>query len=198
MTYRSNRHFDILNENILFGMKGSSSVPQMRNLYESRRSAYGNGLALLNTVSHDEDNYADPWEALLRYGVHRTMDGAPMLFSVQELGLSTLFGFDLLERNFGKFIPYFKTYNSMVPVWNDQLFHVYAGINAARQMSPALCSPDRYFFEPARRWRAQRDLVDCEVRVCGCLPSISGCGFCVHEHRSRFGSSRGRSGGDDL
>ena len=151
VTYRSNRHFDILNENVLFGMKSSSTVPQMRALYGDRRNAYGGGLVLLNTVSHDEDNYADPWEALLRYAVHSTIDGAPMLFSGQELGLSALFGFDLLEKNFGKFIPHFKTYNSMVPLWNDtdfgndQLFHVYAGINAARHASPALRSPNRYF-----------------------------------------------------
>lgn len=130
---------------------GHFDVLQMRSLYEDRRSAYGKGLVLLNTVSHDEDNYADPWEALLRYAVHSTIDGAPMLFSGQELGLSTLFGFDLMEKYFGKFIPHFKTYNSMVPLWNDtdfgnhQLFHVYAGINAARQSSAALRSTNRYF-----------------------------------------------------
>ena len=156
VTYRSSRHFDVLNENILFAMKGlnvgsNSMVTDFRNLFESRRTAYGQAMVLLNTTSHDEDNYGDPWEALIREAVCGSIDGVPMIFSGQELGMSTLYGVDLWERNFGKFIPHFKTYNSMMPLWTntdyglDQLSPVWAGIGDARKNSPALRSSNRYF-----------------------------------------------------
>ena len=151
--YRSNRHFDILNENILFAVKGASVANDYRSMLESRRTAFGQGLVLLNTVSHDEDNYGNPWDAVLRYAALATNDGAPMLFPGQELGIATFFGYDLMEKNFGKYIPHFKTYNSMMPLWNnsdfgnDQLFPVYSGINAARAFSPALRSSSRWFMD---------------------------------------------------
>ncbi|WP_193213758.1 hypothetical protein [Luteolibacter marinus] len=158
VTYRSARSFDILNENILFGMKaldvGSNSMTSgFRSLFESRRGSYGQGLVLLNTTSHDEDNYNDPWQALLRYAACSTIDGVPMIFPGQELGISTLYGYDLLEKNLGKFIPHFKTWNSMMPLWTnsdfglDQLQPVYAAIGRARRASPALRSPNRYFLD---------------------------------------------------
>ncbi|QTN33379.1 hypothetical protein HZ994_13995 [Akkermansiaceae bacterium] len=149
--YRSNRHFDILNENILFAAKGASNRNDFVSMFETRRSAFGQGLVLLNTVSHDEDNYANPWDAAARFAIFSTNDGAPMIFPGQELGISTFFGYDLMEKNFGKYIPHFKTYNSMMPLWsdtdfgNDQLFHVYSGINAARSLSAALRSSNRWF-----------------------------------------------------
>lgn len=149
--YRSNRHFDILNENILFDAKSATNKNQFVAMLETRRTAFGQGLVLLNTVSHDEDNYPNPWDAAARYAIFSTNDGAPMLFPGQELGISTFFGYDLMEKNFGKYIPHFKTYNSMMPLWldtdfgNDQLFNVYSAINAARSSSPALRSSNRWF-----------------------------------------------------
>ena len=153
VTYRSNRHFDILNENIVFPLKSAGDDDAYRNIFESRRDAYGQGLVLINNVSHDEENYADPWEALIRYSVASTMDGVPMLFPGQELGISTTFGYDHYEVNFGKTIPHFKRHNSMQPAWNDndfgndQLFPVYAGMGAARQFSPALRASNRWFMD---------------------------------------------------
>lgn len=152
--YRSNRHFDILNENIIFALKGAGNTTAYRSILEERRSSFGQGLVLLNTVSHDEANYVDPWEAVIRYGVVSSVDGSPMLFAGQELGLSEKYGYDLMEINFGKHIPHFKTFNSMMPLWldgdfgNDQLFPVYSGINRARNQSPALRSSNRYFLNP--------------------------------------------------
>jgi hypothetical protein len=149
--YRSNRHFDILNENIIFAIKGASHPNDYRSIYEQRRQSYGQGLILLNTVSHDEENYVDPWEALIRYAASSTIDGAPMIFMGQELGISRDFGFDRYEINFGKKIPHFKKFNSMMPIWsdtdfgNDQLYPVYAAINHARHSSPALRSSLRWF-----------------------------------------------------
>lgn len=152
--YRSNRHFDVLNENIIFALQGAGDATAYRSILESRRGSFGQGLVLLNTVSHDEKNYVDPWEAVIRYGAVSTVDGNPMLFAGQELGLSEKFGYDLMEINFGKHIPHFKTWNSMMPLWNDtdfgndQLFPVYAAINRARNQSPALRSSNRYFLNP--------------------------------------------------
>lgn len=151
--YRSNRHFDILNENILFAAKGASNKYDFSSMFESRRSSFGQGLVLLNTVSHDEDNYDNPWAALARFATFSTIDGAPMIFPGQELGISKFYGYDLMEKNFGKYIPHFKTYNSMMPLWNDtgfgndQLYLVYAAINQARSGSPALRSSNRWFME---------------------------------------------------
>lgn len=158
VTYRSARHFDILNENILFAMKGlspdsNSMTSDFRGLFEARRNAYGQGLVLLNTTSHDEDNYNEPWQALVRYAACSTIDGVPMIFPGQERGISTMYGYDLMERNFGKFIPHFKTWNSMMPLWTNtdfglaRLYHVYAAIGRARHASPALRSSNRYFID---------------------------------------------------
>jgi hypothetical protein len=86
VTYRRRGTSTFLNENILFDMKalnvGSNSMTSgFRNLLEQRRTDYGQALVLLNTTSHDEQNYNDPWQALLRYAVCATIDGAPMIFT---------------------------------------------------------------------------------------------------------------------
>jgi glycosidase len=153
VTYRSNRHFDILNENIVFPLASATTAGDYRNIFETRRNAYGQGLVLINNVSHDEKNYSDPWEALIRYSVAGSIDGVPMIFPGQELGISETFGYNHYELNFGKLIPHFKRFNSMQPVWNDtnfgndQLYPVFAGIGAARSASPALRSSNRWFLD---------------------------------------------------
>jgi hypothetical protein len=153
VTYRSNRHFDILNENIVFPLKSASTDDDYANIFEGRRNAYGQGLVLINNVSHDEENYQDPWEALIRFSVGASMDGVPMIFPGQELGISTNTGYQHYEVNFGKTIPHFKRFNSMDPIWNDadfgndQLYPVYAGMGAARKSSPALRSSNRWFLD---------------------------------------------------
>jgi hypothetical protein len=155
VTYRSNRHFDILNENLIFDLQNAATASDYRNAFEARRTAYGQGLVLLNDVSHDEQSYSDPYQALIRHMVVSTIDGAPMIFYGEELGISTYFGFNLYELNFGKTIPQFKTFNSLQPICDpanrnyglDQLWPVYAAINQAREFSPALRSSNRYFLD---------------------------------------------------
>lgn len=136
-----------------------------------RRNAYGQGLVLLNTSSHDEDHYQDPWQALVRYAANSSIDGVPLVFPGQELGLSgtvippndtnlglTPFGYDRYEINSNKPIPHFKKYNSLMPLWlqttpgNEsynygvsQLAKAYEGIGQARKFSPALRSSNRHF-----------------------------------------------------
>ncbi|HAV12008.1 MAG TPA: hypothetical protein DCX06_00730, partial [Opitutae bacterium] len=153
VTYRSNRHFDIMNENIVFPLKSAGDASAYRQIFEDRRNSYGQGLVLLNNTSHDEENYVDPFEALVRYSVVGAMDGVPLVFMGQELGISRTFGFTFYETNFGKQIGHFKKYNSIDPIWddgdfgNDQIYQVYAGINSARLFSPALRSNNRWFLD---------------------------------------------------
>jgi len=153
VTYRSNRHFDILNENLIFDLQSAAVAGDYRNAFEARRTAYGQSLILLNNVSHDEQSYADPYQALIRYLACGAIDGAPMTCYGEELGISTYFGFDEYQVNFGKTIPNFMVYNDLQPVCNptnrtfalDQLYPVYAAVNQARQFSPALRSSNRYY-----------------------------------------------------
>ncbi|MCX6896709.1 MAG: alpha-amylase family glycosyl hydrolase [Verrucomicrobia bacterium] len=155
VTYRSNRHFDMLNENIVFSLKSAANATDYRNIFESRRAAYGQGLVLLNITSHDEETYDDPFQMLVRYTVNGTIDGAPMIFYGQELGVSRLFGFDRYELNFGKEVPHFKKFNSLQPILypgnrtngQDYLYPVYAAVNQARQFSRALKSSNRWFID---------------------------------------------------
>jgi Bacterial cadherin-like domain/Alpha amylase, catalytic domain len=153
VTYRSNRHFDVLNENLLFALQSAATASDYRNAYDSRRNSYGQGLVLLNDTSHDEETYSDPYQGLIRFMASSTIDGAPMIFYGEELGVSTYFGFNLYQLNFGKTIPHFMVYNSLQPIFNpanrtyglDQLWPVYAAVNQARQFSTALRSPNRYY-----------------------------------------------------
>lgn len=160
VTYRSSRHFEILNENIVFPLKSAGNAQDYRNIFEGRRNAYGQALVLTNSVSHDEENYADPWQVMVRNAATGSMDGATLIFPGQELGISTdtstgvfNFGYQHYEENFGKQIPHFKRWNSMMPAWNDgnfgndQLYPVHSGIQTARGNSPALRSPNRWFLD---------------------------------------------------
>ena len=153
VTYRSNRHFDILNENIVFPLQGAATATDYRSIFEARRAAYGQSLVLLNNTSHDEQTYSDPFAALIRYLACSTIDGAPMTFYGEELGVSTTFGFDQYEQNFGKTIPQFKKFNSLQPIFHnrangvDFLWPVYAAVNQARGFSAALRNSNRYFLD---------------------------------------------------
>jgi len=164
VTYRSSRHFPVLNENIVFPWSEAATTAQHRSIFEDRRNAYGQSLVLLNNTSHDEKSFADPWEAVVRYAVGSTIDGAPMIMYGQEIGTGQFFqdsspqgSFDFYELNFRKRIPHFKKWNSMQPQWtawenNDLgvqfLQPVYSGIGLAREMSPALRSSSRWFLNP--------------------------------------------------
>ena len=153
VTYRSARHFDILNENIVFPLKSATNKFSYRTIFEDRRNAYGQGLVLMNTSSHDEESYTDPWQAIVRTAVTATNDGLAMIFPGQELGISRTFGYSHYETNFGKQIAHFKRWNSMMPIWNDtnygndQIYPVLAGMLNARNRSPALRSSNRWFLD---------------------------------------------------
>jgi hypothetical protein len=170
VTYRSARHFDVLNEKIIYELHSATSATQFRQIFESRRSSYGDALVLLNTASHDEDTYQDPYQALMRFAVVSTIDGVTMIFPGQELGLrGTIvppsdsntaagppFGYARYDDPFfDKPIPAFKVYNSMMPLWSRPtasgdvkfLSNLYSAVNLARGGSDALRSGNRFFLK---------------------------------------------------
>ncbi len=122
VTYRSNRHFDILNENIVDAYQSASTTQNYRDIFDARRSSYGQSLILMNGTSQDEQTYSDPFQGLIRYMVSSTIDGVPMIFYGQENGISTTFGFTHYEENFGKEIPHFKEFNSLQPILGSQTY----------------------------------------------------------------------------
>jgi glycosidase len=154
VTYRSNRHFDILNENIVFPLKSAGNSTDYRKVFEDRRSAYGQGLVLLNNTSHDEESYVNFWHPLMRYNVTCTVDGAPMIFMGQELGITRTAGFTFYETNFGKQVAHFKKFNSMQPAWLNRAaspfgeqfaWDAFSAAGQARRFSPALKSNNRWY-----------------------------------------------------
>jgi len=171
VTYRSARHFDVLNENIIYELHHARTASDFRRIYDDRRNNYGDGLVLLNTSSQDEDNYKDPFEAFLRFAANSTIDGVPMIFPGQELGIrgtiippndsvssaGPAYGYERYESGFaGKPIPHFKTFNSLMPLWRDlagnntdakRLYDLYGSIGQARSSSPALRSSNRVFLQ---------------------------------------------------
>ena len=160
VTYRSNRHFDILNENIVFPLKDATSRTNYQGIFDTRRAQYSNSIVLTNSTSHDEENYADPFEALIRYGVTNTVQGAPMIFMGQEQGISFDNGFTFYENNLNKEIGHFKKFNSLQPIWSNtnpalaQLYPAYAAIGQARAHSPALRSLTEYYLNGDARIHA--------------------------------------------
>ena len=153
VTYRSNRHFDILNENIVFPLQAAGNRTDYRNIFDQRRAQYSGSLVLTNATSHDEKNYLDPYQALIRFSVTNTVQGAPLIFMGQEQGISTTHGFTFYETNFGKQIGHFKKFNSLQPIWDDtnfanaQLHPAYSAIGRARAQSPALSAATEYYLE---------------------------------------------------
>ena len=167
VTYRSGRQFDILNDNLIYGLHTATTASDFVALYRSRHQAYGDALVLLNTTSQDEDNYKDPYEAALRFAVNSAAYGATLIFPGQELGLrgtivppdgnptgSQPFGYDRFQLNFGKLIPDFENYNSMMPLWRQlarntgdavHLRAFYTAVSQARRASPALRSGNTWF-----------------------------------------------------
>ncbi len=107
--YRSARHFDILNENMLYTWRDdffdyrtyadqTSNVPNrttalIYNAFDSRKNAFELSPVLLNLISHDEIFPTDDqWSLAYAYAINAAMDGVPMLFYGQENGAQNNFG----------------------------------------------------------------------------------------------------------
>ena len=151
--FRSNRQFDILNENMVFRFTQDhvSDPGKLAEELENRRQAYGNGLILLNETCHDEViPWGDPQATASRYAMVSAVDGVPMIFYGQEQAISKFErdewgngdnpegadkwkGFLKFESNFGKWIPHFKTWNKML-VW-DEMVYSNGTANASRDIA---------------------------------------------------------------
>ena len=160
--YRSNRHFDILNESLVFQFTQAhvSDPGSLRTQLENRRTAYGGGAVLLNLTGHDEVlPWSDPWVTASRYAMVSAVMGVPMVFYGQEQGIGPYAGsadkwtgFTDFELNFGKNIPHFKKWNKL-RVWEEppleaasrEMAQWHGRVNWARLNSPALQSPNQYF-----------------------------------------------------
>jgi hypothetical protein len=66
VTYRSNRHFDVLNENLIYAFHGATKASDFQSLYNTRRASYRDSLVLLTTSSQDKYNNKHPYEACIR------------------------------------------------------------------------------------------------------------------------------------
>lgn len=155
--YRSNRHFDLLNENLVFQFTQSkiSDSSALSYAFYQRNLAYNGGAILLNITSHDEVLPSnDPWLNASRYAAISSMPGLPMIFYGQEKGIglfdpgspnAALDGFADHEINFGKYVPHFKRWNQL-QVWTNSppnsggLDQWYGRVNWARLNSAALRS----------------------------------------------------------
>ena len=102
--FRSSRHFDILNENLVFywrnqffnypaygyGSGSGNDAPTTAETIEAmedRRDAYESSPLLLNLSSHDEVYPShDPWRLFYAYAQLSAVDGVPMMLYGQELG----------------------------------------------------------------------------------------------------------------
>lgn len=159
--YRSNRHFDLLNESMVFQFTQAkiNDSAQLASAFQSRNTTYNGGAILLNLTSHDEvmpDN--DPWITASRYAAVSMLPGLPMVFYGQEKGIglfnagdpnAALDGFADHELNFGKYVPHFKRWNQLqvwtnTPPFSTGLDQWYGRVNWARLNSPALRSPNNY------------------------------------------------------
>lgn len=163
--YRSNRVFDILNENMVFSFTAThlNKENDFQSAYEARRSNYRTGAILLNITGHDEilpDN--DTWLNATRHALASSVPGLPMVFYGQEQGIqnyntgSGTWHYDGFETdhelNFGKRIPHFKKWNkaqfwTQPPPNNTGLAQWYGRVNWARLNSPAIKSLNQYYLD---------------------------------------------------
>lgn len=107
--FRSSRHFDILNENMLYLWRDdffdyrtyadqTSSVPNRTtaliwNAFDARKNAFELSPVLLNLISHDEIFPTDDqWSLVYAYAINAAMDGVPMMFYGQEMGAQNNLG----------------------------------------------------------------------------------------------------------
>lgn len=101
--YRSSRHFDILNENILYLWRDdffdyrtyadqtennpNRSTALIWEAFDNRKNAFEMSPVLLNLISHDEIFPTDDqWSLVYAYAINAAMDGVPMIFYGQENG----------------------------------------------------------------------------------------------------------------
>lgn len=193
--YRSNRHFDVLNESLVFQFTQAKVNDSwaVRSAIEQRRTAYNGGTILLNLTSHDEtlpDD--DPWLVASRYGALSAVDGIPMLFYGQDKGIKNYQsnpatgyddGFVHHELNFGKYVPNFKRWNQLTtwfspPPDSTGIDAWYGRVNGARHASAALRGPNRYFLSRTGGGDNAKILAVAKYETAGLTPAQQDVVFC--------------------
>lgn len=153
-TYRSSRDFDIVNDSVLYNFRTAAAATDYQNIFNTERSSYGQCLMLWNSTSHDVGGYyTDPYQALIRFMVGGTIDGAPHILYGQEAGTTAGFGFNLYTMNGAEQVPDLFAFNSLQPAFAagvgnfrvNQLYPLFGAVGQARQASPALRGQNRYF-----------------------------------------------------
>jgi hypothetical protein len=147
--FRSSRHFDILNENMVFYWRDDffqeflygkpiTGTPDRqtsatKTKLDERKVAFDNIPILLNLTSHDEILPTVHQPSLMyAYATVASVAGVPMIYYGQEAGLqndpSTYTNstgidakntFERYEENFDKSIPNFKRYNALTSAWSQ-------------------------------------------------------------------------------
>lgn len=182
VSYRSNRHFDILNESFVFAARNAGNPSELLAVTDDKKAAYNGGAVLLNLTSHDEVMpYSDPWKTASRYAMLATVKGLPMTMYGQEQGIVPLTGvtgdhkegsivetnapwtgFAKFELNFGKWVADFKTWNKLT-IWDDPpmgadashgMAQLYGHVNWARASSPALQSDVQWMLDKTEGYRS--------------------------------------------
>ena len=182
VSYRSNRHFDILNESFVFAARNAGNPGELLAVMDDKKAAYNGGAVLLNLTSHDEVMpYSDPWKTASRYAMLATVKGLPMTMYGQEQGIVPLVrdsggasegtivqpnepwtGFAKFELNFGKWVADFKTWNKLT-IWEDPpmgadashgMAQLYGHVNWARASSPALQSDVQWMLDRTEGYRS--------------------------------------------
>lgn len=152
-TYRSSRDFDVVNDSVYSQFQTAATATNYQGIFNTERGAYENCLMLWNATSHDAGFfYTDPYQALIRFMVGATVDGAPHLFYGQEMGTTEASGFSLYSGD----VPSLYVFNSLQPaiaagIGNPKvqpLYPLYAAVGQARQASPALQGASRCFLSP--------------------------------------------------
>jgi glycosidase len=156
-TYRSSRDFDIVCDSVYSGFRTATTATGYQDIFNSERNSYGRCLMMWNATSHDVGfYYADPYQALIRFMVGGTIDGAPHMLYGQDVGTYNGFGFSLYTTSGTESVPDLYAFNSLQPAFTaaignlrvDQLYPLYAAVGRSRQSSPALQSANRVFLSP--------------------------------------------------
>ncbi|MGA2245049.1 MAG: hypothetical protein ABSH48_08625 [Verrucomicrobiota bacterium] len=154
-TYRSSRDFDVVNDSVYSQFQAGASAASYQTIFNTERSDYGDCLMLWNATSHDVGfYYTDPYQALIRFMVGSTIDGAPHIFYGQELGTTEGAGFSVYAGD----VPSLYVFNSLQPAIAaginnfkvQQLYPLYAAVGQARESSPALQGAGRWFLGPSQ------------------------------------------------
>ncbi|QWV93792.1 hypothetical protein KP004_00945 [Geomonas oryzisoli] len=138
--YRLNRVFDVLTtkDHHLYRMNAVRMTDLFHSLEAESTLFGGEALVMHNGTSHDEMGNDNKWAMMARYAVTASIYGCPMIFMGQPLGLADK-------------LPFRDSWANMYKAWTDDIpereavGRMYLKINQAREATPELREPNRYF-----------------------------------------------------